>query len=417
MPHPVSPFGTAVLAAGLVAAGPLARGQEALDVESYVQIVRRAHPSAAERAALEQAAEAERQAARLVPDPLFAFSWDRATPRGQAGLSGDETGFSLSQVLPWPGTRGAAKVAADRSAEALRAGADGLAWDVESRARLAFARLEVLRDLAAVARDAEKDARSLRDLVARRADLGEARESDRIKSEVEWLRQRRDLAAAERHASLAEAVLRALAVEPLPRLLELRPSAPPSFAALDPGALGARLVAAHPGLRAARAEALRQESLASVARRGRVPDLDVTLFRERELDKEAIGFSVGVRVPLWNANRAEIARAEASHHAAAAASERQRIDLTTELESRLAELELARDQAGLLAHDVLPRAERSLSLSRLLYEEGETSLLDLLDAQRTLRETQREAAAARLGLAIALGEVRRLVGPDFDPGR
>ena len=58
--------------------------------------------------------------------------------------------------------------------------------------------------------------------VARRADLGESRESDRLKTTVEWLRQRRILADAERDAQAAEATVRALAVEPLPRPLVIR---------------------------------------------------------------------------------------------------------------------------------------------------------------------------------------------------
>lgn len=386
-------------------------------MERYVEIVRRAHPSAAERAATREAAEAEARAARLLPDPVFGFSWDRAKPPGSAGPTADETSVSLAQTLPWPGTREAAKTAADRAADATRAGGDALAWEVQARARLAYARLAVLRDLAAVARGAEGDARSLRDLVARRADLGEARESDRIKADIEWLRRQRERAAAERQAELAETLLRALAVEPLPRPLVLEPVPPVPPAALDAASLAARLAASNPSLRAARAEALRGEAAASVARRSRVPDLDLTVFHGRELDKDATGFSIGVRVPLWNANRAEVARAEAGRRAAAAAAERRRIDLEVDLAAGLAELQLAGDAAELLGRDVLPRAERSVSLARLLYEEGETSLLDLLDAQRTLRDAQREAAAARLALADALAEVRRLVGPEFDPGR
>ena len=71
----------------------------------------------------------------------------------------------------------------------------------------------------------------------------------------------------------------------------------------------------------------------------------------------------------------------------------------------------------MLDRDILPAATRSLALARFSYQEGETSLLDLLDAQRTFRETQRETAVSRLALALALAEVQRLVGPDFHPGR
>jgi cobalt-zinc-cadmium efflux system outer membrane protein len=407
----------ALLAVGLAAAGPLSFAQEALDVGRYVEIVKRSHPAAAERAGLEQVAEAERQAARVLSDPVFDFSWARAHPRDLPGLKGDETGFALSQTLPWPGTWRAGADAGERAADVLRAGAEGVAWEIEARARLAFARLEAARGLLDVARGAEEDARSLRDLVARRAALGESRESDRIKTSVEWLRQQRQLTAAEREAQVAEATLRALAIEPLPRPLTLKSTAHPPLPPLDAPALAARFTETNPRLRAALAEAARREALSSVARRARIPDLDVSVFRQRELDKEANGFSVGIKLPLWNANRGEIARAEAEQRVAVAAAARERIDVLTELETRLTALVVAADQALLLEREILPQATRSLELARLLYEEGETSLLDLLDAQRTFREAQRERLESHLAQAFAVADVQRLAGPDFDPWR
>jgi outer membrane protein, heavy metal efflux system len=406
-----------VVVLGLAAAGPLSFAQEALDVGRYVEIVKRSHPAAAERAGLEQAAEAEKRAGRVLPDPVFDLSWDRALPTDLPGVKGDETGYALSQTLPWPGTWRAGRDAGDRAADVLRAGAEGVAWEIEARARLAFVRLEAARGLADVARGAEEDARSLRDLVTRRAELGESRESDRIKVSVEWLRQQRQLAAASREAQVAEAILRALAVEPLPQPLLLKPSDHPPLPPLDAAALAAQLAERNPRLRAARAEAARREALSSVARRARIPDLGVSVFRQKELDKEANGFSVGIKLPLWNANRGEIARAEAEQQVASAAAARERIDVLTELEARLTDLVVATDQTGLLEREILPQATRSLELARLLYEEGETSLLDLLDAQRTFRETQRERLESHLAQALAVADVQRLAGPDFDPWR
>jgi cobalt-zinc-cadmium efflux system outer membrane protein len=417
VPLPFPRIRPAVLAAGLAVAGSPSFAQEALDVGRYVEIVKRSHPAAAERAGLEGAAEAEGSAARVLPDPVFGFSWGRAHPTGVSEAKGDETGFAISQTLPWPGTRSAGVTAGDRAADVLRAGAEAVAWEIEARARLAFARLEAARGLVEVARGAEEDARSLRDLVARRAELGESRESDRIKASVEWLRQQRQLAAASREEQVAEAILRALAVEPLPQPLLLKPTAHPPLPPLDPAALAARLSETNPRLRAARAEAARREALSSVARRARIPDLDVSVFRQRELDKEANGFSVGIKLPLWNANKGEIARAEAEQQVAAAGAARERIDVLTDLEARLTDLVVAAEQAALLEHEIVPQATRSLELARLLYQEGETSLLDLLDAQRTFREAQRERLASHLAQAFAVADVQRLAGPDFDPWR
>jgi cobalt-zinc-cadmium efflux system outer membrane protein len=112
-----------------------------------------------------------------------------------------------------------------------------------------------------------------------------------------------------------------------------------------------------------------------------------------------------------------VARSQAGADLATTAAERARLDLLNELEERLKDLEVAGAQAQALHTEILPSAGESLRLARRSYEEGETSLLDLLDAQRTLRDTQREGALSRLALALAVADIQRLVGPDFDPWR
>jgi cobalt-zinc-cadmium efflux system outer membrane protein len=393
--------------------GPLSAA-EPLAVDAYVQVVLRT--GSRQVAALEAAAAAERKAGRLFPDPVAGFSWDRARATG-GGSTGTETGFSVSQTIPWPGTFSAHGQVGDRAAERLRADAVAARWELELEARAGFARLLHARAALQIARAGETDARTLRELTERRAELGETREADRIKAEVEWLRQQRGRRTLERQCEAAEAALRTLAVEPLSDPLELAGDLPQALPGVDGAELSARLARSNPLLAASRAAAAREEALASAARRGRVPDLDVTWSRDREIDKESNGLSFGVRLPLWNANRGEIARAEAAARLSAAAVERTRLELLTALSRARQELEAASGQVEILEQQIVPAAQRSLELARFSYQEGETSLLDLLDAQRTFRETQAEAVASRLALALALGEVQRLVGPDFEPGR
>src|SRR4029079_17643827 len=105
------------------------------------------------------------------------------------------------------------KRAGDRAAEVLRAEATSADWELEIEARATFARLLYARAAFESARAAEADALALRDLTARRAELGESREADRIKAQVEWLRQQRIRRAAERETEAVEAGFRILAVE------------------------------------------------------------------------------------------------------------------------------------------------------------------------------------------------------------
>lgn len=393
------------------------RAEEPIDVDRYIAIVLHSNPAAVGRTGLDAAAEAERRSARLLPDPTFAFQWDRARPTEPSLSEGTETAYFVSQVIPWPGTFAAGATAGDRAADVFRAQAEERCWDLAAGAREAFARLVASRALRDIATEAEIDARSLRDLVARRAELGEARESDRIRARVEWLRRQGDLTSAERRATAAEAALRMLAVAPLPDPLVIETPTRAPLPVLDWDVLRGRLSYANPQVRVARAEAERQTALLSAARHARIPDLDAGFFRQNEIDKTATGFSLGIRVPLWNRKRGEIARVEAARQIASADAAAARIALSAVLETSLAELETASARASLLQRELLPAAAESVALARFAFEEGETSLLDLLDAQRTDREVQREAADAGLALSLALAGAQRLIGPDFDPWR
>ena len=143
-----------------------------------------------------------------------------------------------------------------------------------------------------------------------------------------------------------------------------------------------------------------------------MPDLGLSLFGARELDRNSFGASIGVVLPLWNARRGDIARAEAEAQLRCADADRTRLALLTEAGTRRRDVGTTAAQALTLMRDLTPSAAESLRLARLLYEEGETSLLDLLDAQRTARDARREEIRARFELAVALLEFQRLLGRD-----
>jgi outer membrane protein, heavy metal efflux system len=397
-----------------LAAAPAFAEPPALTLDQYVETVVRHHPAGREAEALIRSAAAEKKASQVLPDPTFEVSRDRA--RDSRGARATESGLALTQTIPWPGTFLAGVRAGNRAADVFRASAEAARWELIATASRAFWGLVAARARLDIARRTEEDARSLRDLVQRRAELGATRESDRIKAEVEWLRQEQALRAVAQENRTAESVLRALAGADLPQPLALDGELPAESPAIDRADVEA-LLGRNPRMRAARAEAQRQEALAAVARRGRVPDLEVKVFRDREIDKQVTGASMGIRLPLWNANRGEIARAEAAAAVAKNAAERTALEIGVELAERLRDLEMASGQAALLMTEVLPKSGEGLRLARLTYEEGETSLLDLLDAQRTWREAQREAVDARVALAAAVTELQQLVGPELNPWR
>ena len=393
----------------LVLAAPVA-GQEALDLDTYVKVVLRSHPLVAEGQAAAKVSAAEERSAGALPDPVVGVSRSRATPV-PGGFSGIEWGFSVSQTLPWPGARNARIRTAVVSGRSRLLEEEAARWDLELDARLAFGRLAQSRRSLAQAEHGEADAVSVLEITTRRADVGEVREADRSRAQAERLRMGMALRMARRESEAAEAALRALSMEPLPEplLLHEEPAARLSQEEID--RRRAKLATQSPGLRLTQAAIDREMAVSEAARAGRFPDLDLSATRVKELDKEAWSLAANVRVPLWNANRAEIARAEAS-----ASLERSTLTRRT-LESRLAfdaavqQAQSVEDRLQFLSSTLVPTAHRTFDLVRLSYEEGETSLLDLLEAQRTLREAEIEEGVARFDAVKAWIEVERISGP------
>jgi cobalt-zinc-cadmium efflux system outer membrane protein len=410
---PISGCSRRLLMVAVLGGASALRADEPLRIETYVEIVLRSHPAMQAARALDESAAAEKLGARLLADPTLEVSVGRGRSTADPSERGTETSFALSQTIPWFPARAAAIDAADHAAQARRAEASASRWSLAIDARLAFYRVVEARALVEVASATEADARSLLDLVSRRASLGETREVDRIKARVEWLKQQREMRVAEREVDAAEATLRTLAASPLsqPLLLSGELSRPLDAMNVLREATPARLERSPEALRA-RAEAARAASLLKSAHRSRVPDLGFSLFRQKEVDREAFGASLGIVLPLWNARRGDIARAGAESMLRTADVDRIRLTLLTVIETRRRDVDTSAAQAAILMNELLPSAAESLRLARLLFEEGETSLLDLLDAQRTARDARREEIRARFELAVALSELRRLLGPD-----
>ncbi len=59
------------------------------------------------------------------------------------------------------------------------------------------------------------------------------------------------------------------------------------------------------------------------------------------------------------------------------------------------------------------QTKEAVRIARTSFKFGETSLLDVLDAQRVLSHTFQGYAQARFDLAIALTELERLVGKEL----
>jgi len=103
-----------------------------------------------------------------------------------------------------------------------------------------------------------------------------------------------------------------------------------------------------------------------------------------ELDRRAYGVGLEVDLPLWNWNSGRIARAEAL-----LAAGRKRAEATRrEVEATVLEVQAACQASVLTAtrlkDNVVPRSESAARTMDRTYQLGEASLLEVIDARRTL---------------------------------
>lgn len=78
--------------------------------------------------------------------------------------------------------------------------------------------------------------------------------------------------------------------------------------------------------------------------------------------------------------------------------------------SASARVDAARRRVDTVTNRLLPVATELEALSEESYRAGRTSVLGLLDAQRSLRDLSRDAVQAGLDLQLALAELEDLLG-------
>ena len=177
----------------------------------------------------------------------------------------------------------------------------------------------------------------------------------------------------------------------------------------------ARYVEARPDVAAARARLAAAEKLRDLAKSQRTRDITVGAQYERypgTVPADSIG--VGIALPLFTGYdySGDIRRAEVDRYAALDALDRARAAAGADIRRAASDLAAAADRLGRYETSLLGAAQRSADAAGFAFERGASSVLDVLDARRTLGAVRLEALAARADYARALAawEASRAAG-------
>jgi cobalt-zinc-cadmium efflux system outer membrane protein len=397
--------------ASLVRAAPAA---ETVSLSRVKALALRSHPAGLEAEALRRLGQAEVSLARTWRDPEAELTFGEGKERGGEGTSRSESGWRVSQEIPFPLAYKHRVRAARFTALSLEAEAVARRRELLFLVELSYFDLAAATERLSLLNESAEDAARIFEITSKRVEFGETRESERLRAEIELLRQRRALEKARADTGGLRAILKRLAGPDLPEDFGVEPEWPSKGMVLPLEALRRKLVLSNSELAAARAEAGRAMETRRANVWGVIPDLFAGAYGERELDKTARGFSLGLSIPLWNANRPSIVRSRADESRAESALRVLEIELQNDLDRTFREYQLSAEQAEIYSARLLPAARESLRIARLAYEEGETSFLELLDAQRTFREAVVEWVDLKREAAASYAGVRRLTGGILD---
>jgi cobalt-zinc-cadmium efflux system outer membrane protein len=391
-----------------------------LTLEQALDLALRGNPGLRAQAATVESTRAGEITAALRPNPTFT--------NGTVDFTGG---------VGWTFERGGKRRRRIDSARLATAGAERDLQDARrtltNTVRTTFTAGLLARGNLRAAEDNLKNFQQVEDLNRIRNEKGEISGGDFLKIGLQKLQfqtdvQDADLAYRTARANLRQAIFAPELAQDFEVLGELRPGpVPATLADLEQRALAARpdLLSAGAAVAKAEADVKLAEANAKVdvtASLGwihtgdsLVKDQHVQPFFSFGQAANALGTGISFPLPIFDRNQGEIARTRSELVRTRAAADTVRAQVVDDVETAYVSLRTSQERVDLYERIYLEESRESKEIAEFAYRKGATSILDLLDAERTDRATQlayRQALAdyvtrlAQLEAAVA-GELGR----------
>jgi len=356
----------------------------------------------------------------LFPNPTLTVSEERTNlPSGVD----DQWYTSVQQSLRYPGEHRARSRSADRIQQAAAAGLE------EERSRLfnrlrhryldvveARARAEVLRAYTASVREAAEAAQV-------RYEEGDLGTFQRARLQVARAQYENERAEAERRLRDTRIELAYLLLPDAQATLDtvsaLRNGSVDGTMQFQPVTVGEedalrRAMDARGAVRAAKARAEARRADLDAARYGRYPTISISAGPKRQSlpSSTSYGYTAGLSIglPVWNGGRAAVDAERGRREAAQATLEATRREVEVQVHDAIERVDSYRERLQSISEQVLATTDSLGPDARFVYQQGEISLFELLDAI----DAARQAALLRIDLHAeylrALYDLERAMG-------
>jgi cobalt-zinc-cadmium efflux system outer membrane protein len=361
----------------------------------------------------------QQTAAGAYPNPTVAGAGGHGNLQdtGRAGIgpfldrqSVTEYNFVVGQPLEWPAMRAARQRVADLGLSTANVGMLETRLNLASQVKVAFYDLLLAQQDADLARQNLDTVEGVARIVKARVKSGEAPQFESIKAEVEVLKARQLLARADNLVRINRVAVDTLtggALGPsylvygefrvLPRDLQIE-------------GLMARMMDQHPTIQRLLKSVEQSEWKIEFERQARVPTITANLSYWREIGREAVQGGLSIPMPLWYRRQGEIASSLGVKRRDEAELLRTRNELGRAVYQHYQDVRTTAELIEVFDKGLLKQAQEALRLAQFSFQQGASSLLEVLDAQRVQRQILLDYALARRDLSVSLARLEQAVG-------
>lgn len=363
-------------------------------------------------------AQAAVAAAKAFQNPTLQFSGARDVTHSGSELMPGTYGASLTQTIELGGKRKYRILGARQNYAAAAATLDDFLRNLKSDAAAAFADALALSLSSEQKRQSAEYLSRLAETQRARFRSGDISQADMLQTQVEEQQFQNELLAAQADAENASIALSGFLGRERGQT-RLIPKgnlkiAPRDF---DLAQLLALAMTNRPDLLALRHARDAAQSNVRLEKANRVPNVDVgpawthstssqnSIAPSPEFD--SLGLSLTFPLPLWNRNKAAIASAGFAAEQAQKQLESAELKAEVQIRQNLNAYRTAVERIRRYQNGILKNADVVLEAKRFSYQHGQTTLLELLDAQRTDNEVRSGYNDALADQAKALIELER----------
>lgn len=150
-----------------------------------------------------------------------------------------------------------------------------------------------------------------------------------------------------------------------------------------------------------------------LAQAQRSHDINVAAEYQRVGDDDTLGVVTQIPLFLYNNGKAAVEQAQALRAAAEAQLHQAEIQVDTDVEKAFQAYLAARRSVALYSEENLKQVQKVRDITEFSYQHGAATLLDLLDAERTVRQAASAYNQARSNYQLSIWQLEQATGRDL----